>query len=149
MLNALLKVRGCVQTFPLSNLKVDSYCHVHYSGICIDQSSREHIVNQNRSEYMCGNLALHNLLSSGFSAVNGCRQNESSNGWQKQQNNPQVIDMTSVHQLTSCEVKNCVVVRNCIGLSCSSCVPVFCVWSLSLCSLFVDWFPWLSSPVYI
>ncbi len=47
---------------------------------------------------------VHLLLTSGSSAVNGCRQNESPN--------PQVIHMTPVHQLTPNEIKSCVFVRN-------------------------------------
>ncbi len=49
-------------------------------------------------------LVLHCLLTS---AVNGCHQNESSNGLWKHHNYPQVIHMTPVHQLTSCEAKSC------------------------------------------
>ncbi len=58
------------------------------------------------------NLALNDLLTSGSSAVNGCRQNESSNSWLKRNNNPQVIHTPPVHQLTSCEAKGCMFVRN-------------------------------------
>ncbi len=41
-------------------------------------------------EKMCWNLALHHLLTNRYSAVNGCRQNESSNSWQKHHKNPHV-----------------------------------------------------------
>ncbi len=46
------------------------------------------------------------------SAVNGCHQNESLNSWWKHHNNPQVIHVTPVHQLMSCEVKSCMFVIN-------------------------------------
>ncbi len=57
-------------------------------------------------------LVLHCLLTSGSSAVNGCHQNESSNSLWKHHNYPQVIHMTPVHQLTSCEAKSCLFVIN-------------------------------------
>ncbi len=52
------------------------------------------------------NVAFHHLLSNRSSAVNGCRQNESPNSWYKHHNNPQVIQTTPVHQLTSGEDKS-------------------------------------------
>ncbi len=58
------------------------------------------------------NVALHNLLTNGSSAVNGCRQNESPD------KNITVIHTTPVHQLTSCEVKSCVFVRTNPSLRC-------------------------------
>ncbi len=51
-------------------------------------------------------VAFHHLLSNRSSAVNGCRQNESPNSWYKHHNNPQVIQTTPVHQLTSGEDKS-------------------------------------------
>ncbi len=48
-----------------------------------------------------------NLLTNGYSAVNGCRQKES-----KQLIKTQVIHTTPGHQLMSCEMKSCVFVRN-------------------------------------
>ncbi len=45
---------------------------------------------------------LHHLFTSGSSAVNGCRQNESPNS---NHSNPQVIHTTPVHQLTIVFVK--------------------------------------------
>ncbi len=47
------------------------------------------------------NVVLHHLLITGWSAVNGCRQNESPNSWLKHH-------ITPVHQLMSCEANNCV-----------------------------------------
>ncbi len=44
-------------------------------------------------------ITVHHLLTNGSSAVNGCRQNKSTN--------PQVIHMTPVHQLTPNEIKSC------------------------------------------
>ncbi len=58
------------------------------------------------------NLALHHLLTSGSSAVNGCRQNESPNSWLKHHNNSQAIHTSPVQQLTSCEVKSDVFAMN-------------------------------------
>ncbi len=55
---------------------------------------------------------MHHLLTSGCSAVNGCRQNESPNSWYKHHINPQVIHTTSVHQLLSCEAKSCIFLGN-------------------------------------
>ncbi len=57
-------------------------------------------------------LALHQLLTSGSSAVNWCRQNESPNSWYKHHNNPQVIHKISVHQFMSCRVKKPCVCKN-------------------------------------
>ncbi len=51
-------------------------------------------------EQIWRNLALHHLLTNGSSAVNGCRQNESSK-LIKHYSNPQVINMTAVDQLMS------------------------------------------------
>ncbi len=52
--------------------------------------------------------ALHHLLTDGFSAVNGCRQNESPN---RNPNNPQVIHTMSFKPLFSSSIYN-------IALSC-------------------------------
>ncbi len=56
------------------------------------------------SEPIWINLALQLLLTNGPSAVNGCRQ--SWNSWKRHHTDPQVIHMTPVQQLTSCEEKN-------------------------------------------
>ncbi len=63
------------------------------------------------SEQIWRNLALHNLLTSGSSAVNGCHQNESKHLIECQ-NNSQVIHTTPIHQLMTFEVKNCVFLIN-------------------------------------
>ncbi len=52
------------------------------------------------SEQIWRNVALHHLLTSWSSVVNGCRQNESPNNYIV--NNQQVIHTAPVHQLTSC-----------------------------------------------
>ncbi len=62
------------------------------------------------SEQIWRNFALHHLLTNESSAVNGCRQ--SPNSWKKHHNDPKVIHKTPIHQLMSCEVKSCMVVRN-------------------------------------
>ncbi len=58
------------------------------------------------SEQIWRNVAIHHLLTNGSSAVNGCRQNESPNSWEKHHDNPQLIHTTPVHQLTSCDSKS-------------------------------------------
>ncbi len=47
-------------------------------------------------EQVWRNAALHHLLTSGCSAVNGCRQNESPNSWYKHHTNPNLIHTTPV-----------------------------------------------------
>ncbi len=51
------------------------------------------------SEQIWRNVAFPHLLISGSSAVNGCRQNQSTNSWWKHHINPQVILTTPFHQL--------------------------------------------------
>ncbi len=52
------------------------------------------VVSFSSSEQLWRNVAFHHLFTNRSSAVNGCRQNESPNSWQKHYNNPQVIHTT-------------------------------------------------------
>ncbi len=53
-------------------------------------------------EQVWRNVALHHLLISGCSAVNGCRQNESPNSWYKHHTNPNLIHTTPVQGFCYC-----------------------------------------------
>ncbi len=55
-------------------------------------------------EQIWRNLALHHLLTNRSSAVNGCRQNESSNSRGKHHNYPPVIHMTPVFCNCKCDL---------------------------------------------
>ncbi len=72
------------------------------------------------SEKIWRNLVLYHLQINGSSAVNGCRQNESPNSWWKHHNNPQVIHISPVHQLTSCDAFRHLTLNRCFCLKCES-----------------------------
>ncbi len=69
-----------------------------------------HLAIQDVDEFVSSSVDEDTNFTSGSSVVNGCHQNESLSSWQKH-NNPQVIHMTPVDQLTSVFIRNKAIIK--------------------------------------